>query len=97
MAPGARSPRPFRRALRTVPTTGVRILIVDPKTRTEVGRCEGPDVYGACPLAAPDGRAACAGRTVFTQAAGAVREWRIASDAEACFARTFAAAAPRPA
>lgn len=75
----------------------MRILIVDSRTRAELGRCEGPDVYGSCPLGAPDGRAFCAGRTVFTQAAGAVREWRIASDAEACFARAFVGAAPRPA
>ena len=76
---------------------GMRIVIVDSRTRAELGRCEGPDVYGACPLASADGRAFCAGRTVFTRAAGGVREWRIASDAESCFARTFAEAAPRPA
>lgn len=75
----------------------MRILIVDPRTRAELGRCDGPDVYGACPLGAGDGRVFCAGRTVFTRGAGAVREWRIAGDADACFARTFAGAPPLPA
>lgn len=74
----------------------MEMLIVDPATHAEVARCAGPDVYGGCPRAAEDGRVLCAGRTVFAQAVGAVREWHVAADAEGCFARTFASVGAVP-